>query len=89
MGLITGLLTLPLAPVLGTIWLAEQLAAAVEAELYDEDKIRRELVELDMLEADGLLDRDERMMREDDLLARLSIARRRRTAGPTNGLTHG
>jgi hypothetical protein len=78
-GLITGLLTLPLAPVRGTIWLAEQLANAAEAELYDEDKIRRELVELDMLEADGLLQADERRMREDELLARLSIARRRRS----------
>jgi len=80
-GLITGLLTLPLAPVRGTVWLAEQLAAAAEAELYDEDKIRRELIELDMLEADGLIDPDERAMREDDLLARLSIARRRKAAG--------
>ena len=83
MGLITGLLTLPLAPVRGTVWIAEQLAAAAEAELYDEDKIRRELVELDMLEADGLIDGDERTMREDDLLARLSIARRRKAAGFT------
>ena len=83
MGLITGLLTLPLAPVRGTVWLAEQLAAAAEAELYDEDKIRRELIELDMLEADGLIDGDERAMREDDLLARLSIARRRKAAGLT------
>jgi hypothetical protein len=79
-GLITGLFTLPLAPVRGTIWLAEQLAAAAEAELYDEDKIRRELIELDVLEADGLIDRDERAMREDDLLARLSVVRRRRAA---------
>ena len=83
MGLITGLLTLPLAPVRGTIWLAEQLAETAEAELYDEDKIRRELVELDVLETDGLIDHDERMMREDELLARLSIARRRRAAGST------
>jgi hypothetical protein len=82
-GLITGLLTLPLAPVRGTVWLAEQLTAAAEAELYDEDKIRRELIELDMLEADGLIDRDERTMREDDLLARLSLARRRKAAGHT------
>jgi hypothetical protein len=78
-GLITGLFTLPLAPVRGTIWLAEQLANAAEAELYDEDKIRRELMELDVLEADGLLQADERRMREDELLARLSIARRRRS----------
>lgn len=84
MGLITGLLTLPLAPVRGTIWLAEQLAETAEAELYDEDKIRRELVELDVLESDGLIDSDERRMREDELLARLSVARRRRAgAGPT------
>jgi len=86
-GLIGGLLTLPLAPVRGTIWLAEQLAEVAEAELYDEDKIRRELVELDMLEADGLIDPDERRMREDELLARLSTARRRKAAVPP--VTHG
>jgi Gas vesicle protein G len=78
-GLITGLLTLPLAPVRGTIWIAEQLANVADAELYDEDKIRRELIELDVLEADGLMQADERRMREDELLARLSIARRRRS----------
>ena len=83
MGLITGLLTLPLAPVRGTIWLAEQLANVADAELYDEDKIRRELIELDVLEADGLLQADERRMREDELLARLSIARRRRATQRT------
>ena len=83
MGLFTGLLTLPLAPVRGTIWIAEQLAAAAETELYDEDKIRRKLMELDMLEDDGLVDPDERRMREDELLARLSIARRRKAAGFT------
>jgi hypothetical protein len=82
-GLITGLLTLPLAPVRGTIWLAEQLANVADAELYDEDKIRRELIELDVLEADGLLQADERRMREDELLARLSIARRRRATQGT------
>ena len=30
MGLFTGLLTLPLAPVRGTVWIAEQLAAEAE-----------------------------------------------------------
>src|SRR5206468_3647955 len=33
MGLFTGLLLLPLAPLRGTIWLAEQLAAIAEQEL--------------------------------------------------------
>jgi hypothetical protein len=82
-GLITGLLTFPLAPVRGTMWLAEQLAAQADAELYDEDKIRRELLELDVLEADGVLDADERRMREDELLARLSVARQRRAGEGT------
>jgi hypothetical protein len=82
-GLITGLLTFPLAPVRGTMWLAEQLAAQAEAELYDEDKIRRDLIELDVLEDDGVLDADERKMREDELLARLSVARRRRAGEGT------
>jgi hypothetical protein len=80
-GLITGLLTLPLAPVRGTIWLADQLAQVAEDELYDENRIRRGLMELEIMEADGLLDADERRLREDDLLERLAIARERRDAG--------
>ncbi len=77
MGLITGLLTLPLAPVRGTIWLAEQLAEAAENELYDEKKILRELMDLEMQEAEGVLAPEERRLREDDLLERLSVARQR------------
>jgi hypothetical protein len=79
-GLITGLLTLPLAPVRGTVWLADQLAQAAEHELYDEGRIRREMRELEIMEADGLLDPEERRLREDDLLERLTIARERRAA---------
>ena len=77
MGLITGLLTLPLAPVRGTIWLAEQLAEAAENELYDEKKILRELMDLEMQEAEGALAPEERRLREEDLLERLSVARQR------------
>ena len=77
MGLITGLLTLPLAPVRGTIWLAEQLAEAAENELYDEKKILRELMDLEMQESEGTLAPEERRLREDDLLERLSVAKQR------------
>ena len=77
MGLITGLLTLPLAPVRGTIWLAEQLTEAAESELYDEKKILRELMDLEMQEAEGALAPEERRLREEDLLERLSVARQR------------
>ena len=80
MGLISGLLTLPLAPVRGTIWLAEQLAETAENELYDEKKILRELIDLEMQEAEGILAPEERRLREDDLLERLSVARQRQAA---------
>jgi gas vesicle protein GvpG len=79
-GLISGLLTLPLAPVRGTIWLAEQLAEEAENELYDEKRILRELMDLEMQEAEGALAPEERTLREDDLLERLTIARQRQAA---------
>ena len=43
MGLITGLLTLPLAPVRGTVWIAEQIQEQAEGELYDEGAIQAQL----------------------------------------------
>jgi hypothetical protein len=76
--LIRGLLTLPLAPVRGTAWLAQQIAEEADRELFDEDRIRRELMELDLrADEEGLSD-EERAHMEDDLLARLDVARRRR-----------
>ena len=46
-GLISGLLTLPLAPVRGTVWLAERIQEQAEAELYDETAIRTGLLEIE------------------------------------------
>ncbi|HWJ31663.1 MAG TPA: gas vesicle protein GvpG, partial [Gaiellaceae bacterium] len=43
MGLLTGLLTLPLAPVRGTIWVAEQLLEEVQRELDDPRTIEAQL----------------------------------------------
>ena len=74
MGLFTGLLTLPLAPVRGGVWIAEQGMEEMERELYDEDSIRRELVQLDLDFEDGLIDEGERKVREDALLERLAIS---------------
>ena len=45
-GLITGLLTLPLAPVRGVAWVAEKVAEEAEKELYDEGRILRSWVSL-------------------------------------------
>jgi Gas vesicle protein G len=72
MGLFTGLITLPLAPVRGVMWIAEQVVAEVDRELYDEDSIRRELLQLELDHEDGLIEEGERQVREDALLERLA-----------------
>ena len=78
MGLITGLLTLPLAPVRGVAWVAEQLAAEAERELYgDSETLKRELTDLQRDRAFGQIDDEEYTEREAALLARLSALRRR------------
>jgi len=82
MGLFTGLLTLPLAPVRGVAWVAEQVADEVERELYDEDRIRSELLQLEMEAEDGLIGDEERGRREDELLQRLAVAQERRQEMP-------
>ncbi|MGN6867267.1 MAG: gas vesicle protein GvpG [Solirubrobacteraceae bacterium] len=73
MGLFTSLITLPLAPVRGVAWVAEQVMEEMERELYDEESIRRELVQLELEFEDGLIDEEERQMREDALLERLAV----------------
>jgi hypothetical protein len=75
MGLITGLLTLPLAPVRGVAWVAEKVAEQAELELYDENRIMRELAELEAAHDQGQLS-DERFDADVDLvLQRLQIGR--------------
>jgi len=71
MGLITGLLTLPLAPVRGVAWIGEQIAEEAERELDDEARIRRELGRLQMEHELGDLDDEQFARREDELLEQL------------------
>jgi Gas vesicle protein G len=75
MGLITGLLTLPLAPVRGVAWVAERVAEQAELELYDENRIMAELVELEQAKDAGELDEEEWARHVDELLERLEIGR--------------
>ena len=77
MGLITGLITLPLAPVRGTVWIAEQIQAAAEAEYYDEGAIQAQLREIDAARAAGTIDDAEADAAEDALLERLMEGRNR------------
>jgi len=76
MGLITGLLTLPLAPVRGVGWVAEQLADQAEQEMYDEGRIMRELAALELSHDAGEIDDEQLEGQVDRLLERLEEGRR-------------
>jgi hypothetical protein len=75
-GLISGLLTLPLAPVRGTVWLAEQIKEQAEREFYDERSIQAQLMEIDAAREAGEIDPEEAARAEDVLLERLIAGRR-------------
>lgn len=75
MGIFTGLLLLPLAPLRGTIWLAERLAEYAERELGDEATVRRLLVEAELALEAGELSETEYEAVEDELLERLELIR--------------
>ena len=79
MGLITGLLTLPLAPVRATIWLAERVQEQAEGEYYDESTIHTALMELDQVRESGELPEAEIAAAEDELLERLMAIRAMKT----------
>jgi len=75
MGLITGLLTLPLAPVRGVAWVAEKVAEQAELELYHEQRIMRELSELEMAKNEGVISEETFERGVDELLMRLELGR--------------
>lgn len=77
MGLITGILGLPLAPVRGTVWVAEQVRQQAEDELYDPARIREQLDAIDRARAAGELSDEEATSWEDELVERLMVARSR------------
>jgi hypothetical protein len=74
MGFITGLLTFPLAPVRGTVWIAERIAEQAERERDDQTHIRRELAELEMRYDLGELSEEEFVAAEEEILERLTEA---------------
>lgn len=77
MGLITGILGLPLAPLRGTVWIAEQIRQQAEDELYDPATIRSQLEEVDRARTAGDLSDEEATRLEDELVERLLVARSR------------
>ena len=68
MGLVTGLLTLPLAPVRGTVWVAVQLAAEAERQMREARSPRRRLLEAERRLELGLLTLEEYEAIEEDAL---------------------
>ncbi|MBT2896780.1 gas vesicle protein GvpG [Streptomyces sp. McG3] len=77
MGLISGLLLLPLAPARGVVWIAEQLQETAERELYDPSAIRAQLAELNRELDEQLIDLDAFETEEERLLDRLHAAQKR------------
>ena len=77
MGLFSGLATLPLAPVRGAAWVSKQVADEADRQLYDEEQIRREMIQLEIDYDEGKIGDEERADMEDALLERLEIARER------------
>ena len=72
MGVLTGLLTLPLAPVRGTIWVAEQLLEEVQRELDDPRTIEAQLDDAEERFARGEISAEEYELIEDALMRRLT-----------------
>jgi hypothetical protein len=70
-GLITGLLTLPLAPVRGVVWLAGQIQDYAEEQYYDPSNIRDELERVEEARQSGELSEEECVEWENELLRRL------------------
>jgi hypothetical protein len=77
-GLITGLLTLPLAPVRGVAWVTDKVAEQAELELYDESRIMQELTELETAHDHGEISDERFDAGVEQLLERLEIGQRLR-----------
>ena len=71
MGLVTGLLGLPLLPVRGVMWLAEQVLEQAEEQYYDPARIRAQLEQVDEARRSGELSEEECVEIENELLQRL------------------
>ncbi|MFF7331463.1 gas vesicle protein GvpG [Streptomyces sp. NPDC090306] len=68
MGLVTGLLLLPLAPVRGTMWIADRLVQEAERQVRDPRVVQEQLAALNRAFDEGLIDEDAFEAEEDRLL---------------------
>ncbi|RNM12705.1 gas vesicle protein GvpG [Nocardioides pocheonensis] len=70
-GVVTGLVTWPLAPVRGAVWVAEQVQAEAERQWYDPARIQRELEDVSARRSAGDLSDAEADLLEEELVQRL------------------
>ena len=77
MGLISSIVGLPLAPLRGVLWTAEQVLDQAEDEFYDPARIRAQLQQVQRLRDDNMIGDDEATAWEDELVERLIVSRDR------------
>jgi len=76
MGLLGKLLTLPvMGPIKGLMWIAEKVVEQADREAYNEDSVRGQLMELELHLDLGEITEEEYAVAEEELLARLRVAR--------------
>ncbi|WP_369776526.1 gas vesicle protein GvpG [Streptomyces sp. R33] len=71
MGLVSYLLTLPVAPVRAVTWVAQRVVDKAEEEYYDPAPIWRQLAELEQQLLRGEIDQETFDRQEDELIDRL------------------
>jgi hypothetical protein len=75
MGLLSQILTLPMAPLRGTVWVLERVVETAENEYYDPAPVQQELADLEKALLAGEIDDETFDRREDELLDRLDEIR--------------
>lgn len=75
MGLVTGILTLPFAPVRGVGWVLDKVVRTAEDEYYDPTPVQEALVNLERALDEGRIDDEEFAQQEEALLHRLEEIR--------------
>jgi hypothetical protein len=81
MGLITGLLTLPLAPVRGVAWIAEQVRQEAERQWMDPAALQEALADIQARRGAGLIEDAEADRLEGELIERLLASQQRQGSG--------
>ncbi|WP_329456862.1 gas vesicle protein GvpG [Streptomyces sp. NBC_01497] len=78
MGLITQILTLPVAPVRGFSWVLGHVMTAAEQEYYDPAPVRGQLADLEKELLAGRISEEDFDRREDELLDQLEFIQHER-----------